>query len=58
VSIVAAAAIPAAPLLLPAASPAQPASLRDEVTSLRDEVRATLWGVAEAESVVLLAGGP
>jgi hypothetical protein len=57
VSIVAVAAVPAAPLLLPAASVGQPADLVEEVAALRDEVRAALREVADADTVALLAGG-
>jgi hypothetical protein len=57
VSIVSVVAVPAAPLLLPAASPAQPAGVVDEIAELRAEVTATLRPLADADVVVLLAGG-
>ncbi len=50
--------IPAAPLLLPAASPAQPSENVAEVAALRDRVRRVLERLPEAETVLLLDGGP
>jgi hypothetical protein len=56
-SVQAVAAVPAAPLLLPAVSPHQTAAVVDGVAALRASVEATLSGLPQVETVVLLAGG-
>lgn len=56
--LVAAAVVPAAPLLLPAVSPRQPAAVAGAVAALRDAVRTTLAALPDAGATVLLAAGP
>ncbi len=56
-SVLAAAAVPAAPLLLPAVSARQPAAIAGEVAALRGDVATVLAGLPPVDTVVLIAAG-
>jgi hypothetical protein len=57
-ALTAAAAVPAAPLMLPAASPRQPDGIRHDVAELRGLAAAAIAGLPEVDAVVLVAAGP
>lgn len=56
-TVLAVAAVPAAPLLLAAGSPAQPPEVAGAVAHLRASVDEVLRGLPEVDTIVLVAGG-
>jgi aromatic ring-opening dioxygenase LigB subunit len=57
VSVVAVAAVPAAPMLLTAVSPAQPGEVAEAVAQLRTSVDEVLRGLPDVDTIVLVVGG-